>query len=753
MNKFLLKKILLSLIGFSTYFLVMLFSVLSVGFFLDTIGSQGMPVVLSFAAVMAIIYYFLFSYLSTRVPVARFYYLTVLLVAGLLSVNFFGLEDPGWIAILFYFVANFMHSFAYVSISYLCYSLVSPLQGKSVVPIVEAASAFGKILGSVAASYLWIRQGDLNWPLMLIVALILIAALVALVQRLFGKDEMKFQIEAERDEKTNTHSKDTKESIEFILKKSPLFRDVALYVFLSALLLVIVEFKFLNTLNHTYSGGQLTMVLGAVYGFQNGLCLLINLFITRFVLFRFGVANIILFFPFSALLVYAVMTMLGMPPMLVIVFALLVTIVYAVLASVSVSQALSLVPKKINRSVFLLIKGVVMYVSRLAGSLYLLLYTFNIKLEKTVNTAFIALIILALIYIALRIRTLYFLSLQANLESGEEDQKIKAIELLAEKTNRGRGESLLRNVLSSSHASEKAKFRTMDALGIIGNLESVVDLTEIVKSGTPRQKRLAIENINKIVKNRRRFRSIPLTRRTLLEAYENILVGNDPVFVKTMVISSLKYFHVGEVIQFLEKQLKSEDLDIRVNAIETLGSFKDRGIITYLKPLLDHPDKRIVKSVVIALWPYQDLRIQLLSQMVEIFNGSSLHDIESSLIIISRLKISWEKKLAEKNLSHSVPYIRALACLAMIHLGESKYLTDFALDILLLGQNSEQLDYVLSQYREFDDRTKAKFLDVVRLLDSQSIDKFKTIFGSSAYNFNKEVEALQEEARRVVNEF
>jgi hypothetical protein len=746
MDKFLLKKILLSSISFFAYFLSMALGVSAIGIFLNTIGAKGVPIILTVASTLAIVYNLLSSYLSARISPARFFYGTVLLITALLALVFFGVGDGRWYAIALFLIANFLKAFFDVTVTNFSYSLVTPLQGKSVIPLTKGFAAFGEMTGSVFASYLWIRSGEHFWSTLILLALVGLAAVVWYTGGLFAK------------RKANGHGADPKakesgfrrmlESVGFVFSDSRLFLHVALCMVLIAFLISFTEFKFLTTLNGAYSGGELNRVLGQSYALINGLYLILSLFVTRWVLFRAGVANSILSYPMINLGWFVVMLALGMNVWTVIGMTLLITVLYSSVVSVTLTQVLALAPERINQSVYLLIKGVVRYAAALLASLCLLVYSFNLGLEKYLNTALIGIILVVLFFVASRLRRIYVSNLKANLQSDDEDLKLKSIDLLAEKVNHGKAERNLRQLLVSELSSVKVRIRTMGSLGIIGNLDSVVDLIEVLKKGNVREKFSAIENINRIVKNRKRFRSIPVTKHTLLEVYEDILVSKDPTFIKLKVISSLGYFDIDEVIRFLEIHLMSDNLSIRLNAIETLGAFRDRGVVGYLRPLLDNPDQRIVRQVIRVLWKFEDLRMVLLPKMVEIFSGTSPESIENSLILINKLRIGWEKELVERHLANPDPYLRALANLTMVGLGESKYLSGFVAEVAGLDPYPEKLDYVLSQYRNFSDSQKDKVLDLILERDGRTVDRLRRIFANSIYGFDREVEALGAETEK-----
>ncbi len=740
MDKFLLKKILLSSISFFAYFLGMVLSVSAIGIFLNTIGAKGMPVILTVASTLAIVYNLLSSYLSSRISPAKFFYGTVLLVAALLAMVFFGVKDGHWYAIVLFLLANFLNAFFDVMVTNFSYSLVSPLQGKSVIPLTKGFAAFGEMSGSVFASYLWIRSGEYFWTTLILFALVGLAAVIWFTGRLFVK--RKANGKAVSTVGKESGFKRMLESVEFVFSESRLFRYVALCMVLIAFLISFTEFKFLTTLNAAYSGGELNRVLGQSYALMNGLYLILSLFVTRWVLFRAGVANSILSYPLINMGWFVVMLALGMNVWTVIGMTLLITVLYSSVVSVTFTQILALAPERINQSVYLLIKGVIRYAAALLASLCLLVYSFNLSLEKWLNTALIGAILALSLVIILRLRKLYINSLKVNLQSDDEDLKLKSIDLLAEKVNLGKAERNLRQLLVSARSSMKVRIRTMSSLGIIGNLDSIVDLIEVLKKGNMKEKFLAIENINKIVKNRKRFRSIPVTKHTLLEVYEAILVSKDPTFIKLKVISSLEYFDIDEVIRFLEIQLKSDNLSIKLNAIETLGAFQDRGVVGYLRPLLDNPNKKTVRQVIRVLWKFEDLRMILLPKMVEIFSSTNPENIENSLILINKLRIGWEKELVMGHLGNPDPYIRALANLTMVSLGESKYLNGFVDEIVPLEEWPEKLDYVLSQYRNLGEGQKGKVLDLILERDARSVEAFHRIFSSSIYGFEKEVEAL-----------
>ena len=143
LDKFFLKKALLSTISFCAYFLGITFTILSAGAFLDTIGSKGVPVVLSVASALAIVYYGVNSFLATRISPYRLFYGTPLLFIFLFSLNFFGIANVRWFAILFYLLSNFLNYFLDFSVTNFANSIITPFQGKAVLPMLPGDPAWG----------------------------------------------------------------------------------------------------------------------------------------------------------------------------------------------------------------------------------------------------------------------------------------------------------------------------------------------------------------------------------------------------------------------------------------------------------------------------------------------------------------------------------------------------------------------------------------------------------------------------------
>lgn len=741
MDRLALKKILLSVIGFFSYFLGMVLQVAAVGIFLDTVGAKGVPVILTVSSALTIVYSLLNSYLSVRIPPARFFYGTVLIIAAILSIVFFGIGNPRWFAIAIYLISNFLFDFFDVMVTNFSYSLVSPLQGKSVIPLTKGFAAFGQMVGSVFASYLWIRSGEHFWTSLIILAMAVLASVVGVTGRLFAKRNSAVR-ERKSVPREESGFRRMLESVGFVFGESKLFFNVVLCMVLISFLITFGEFKFLTTLNHSFTGGDLSRMLGQSYGLMNGLYLILSLFVTRWILFRVGVANLMLSYPLVNLVWFGVMLALGMNVWSVVGLYLLITVLYSSMVSVALTQVLALAPERINQSVYLLIKGVIRYAGSLLASLCLLIYSFNLSLEKILNTALIGALLVLLVVVILRLRRDYLSSLKVNLQSEDEDLKLKSIDLLAEKVNRGRAERNLRLILASGLSSERVKIRVMASLGVIGNLDSVVDLIKVLQVGTPREKFAAIEGINAIVRTRGRLSSIPLTRHSLLSVYEQLLVGRDPVFVKRMVVQSLRYFEIDGVIHFLERQLKSEDLSIRLNAISTLGSFRDRGVISYLLPLIESKEQSVVREVIHELWKFEDLRLILLPRMIQIFSGTSQESVQNSLILIGKLKVVWEKELVLRQLDHEDVYVQALANLALVDLGEPKYIKPLIRLFLSVSDRPEKLDYLLSEYKKLSDANKKRFLEEAQSLDEPSLERLRQLFLRSVYGLEKDADSL-----------
>jgi HEAT repeat protein len=736
-SKELIKKILLSAIAFILYMLTMISVIDATSLFLSELGASKYPIALVIISVLVILNSVISSVISSRVMPDK-------LFAGVLLfffVNFFILSfiPTGNSLHLFYYtiLTGFMIYLQEIALINYTNSLLTPLQAKSYLPLIYSFMSVGVIVGALLAEPYSHLPDDLkiSWLPMLQLAILVI--IVVVTSRLFRREIILNFYDAPK-EKIYQNVKD---SFSFLRNRGQLYTYLAIAIFLFVGLQCTLDFKMKTVLSMTFSQAKLTEILGIIFLLRSGLSWVLSAFFAKALLFRFGVSNLLIFFPISMFAVTGIALATDMHYISVIAMFTVYSISHFVYFAICAAQVMSIVPKDKQQAVYFLLRGLLFALSLLFFSLVLLIYSYDITLEPLLNTITIVVILAVLLYLVIKVKDIYHEELKNNLYKDDEYLRDRSIELLAEKVTKDRDEFHLRRLLNMPTINPNTKSKVLLSLGIIGNYQTIVDLAKFILSNQDsRLKSEAIQAINMIIQKKRDLDKYPVSRHFLLETYEKVLLSDDPLYVKMEIISSLRYFNLDDVIKYLKEHLLSENVLIKTNAIKTLSTFNDRGIIPYIEPFLNSKDYSVVGTTIAALWQFEDMRTVLIPKIGEMLSKKSIAAISNALYLLSFVGLDWERNYILKQLNHKNAHIRLQALLTLIKIGEIDRIDDLISKMLWLAQRGEQeeLEFIFSRYRHFPPSTKKLLMRKIQQLKESEAQEFYKAFKSSRYVFKWE---------------
>lgn len=738
------QKILLCLMSFVSYFFGIAYYIHSQSVFISQIGLEQLPFVMVFGSLTFILYSVVSSFLSNKISaLPRFIIFTVLISLFYASLSLLSGRFNVQIY-LFLLISGFFLDFLSITLLNVFSSFMTPLQARNSQPLINGFISLGIILGSYFALDLQKFNERFGLGFIPAVSLLLIVFL-AFIFKFFSKNP-NAAAQSEKPKKMKLYD-ELKDGFQFIFRRSNLFKTFTFIIFLFIAIRVYSNFKFKTVLSENFKGDGLTEILGKINIIECVLALFIDSFLTKKILSRFGVARIFLVYPLIMLATFSFAVFTGLPLFAVVLFCLSASIPVSSFVLAANFQVFFLLPQRESSSVYFIIDGILAPIVELFIYLTLLVYSANIHLETFLNTGLIGLLIVLLIFAALKLQRYYQMELQDDLFKDNIYLKHRAIELLAEQDQRNRGEINLRRVLSLNNIDEESRLGTINTLGIIGNYESIENLMKILKDGNPKEIFAAIQAINMIVHhNRRKFDRYPVTKHLLLRTYKEMFISNISSYLKFEIISSLKYFNLDEVIDFFEKNLASDDSQIRMNILEMMSVFHDKGIVTYAEPFLADTNLRVVASAIVALWQFPDMRIYLIPKMTLIFSKSEPENIDIALFLIGSIKAVWEKTYVESKINSTDPHIHNHALLTLMLLGERKYVDQFLQEFSQLtkkGQESE-IEFTLSKYRKFDQKMKNLIVSKIQQMPLQDVQSIKHAFEQSKYIFNQELYYLRD---------
>jgi len=733
-----LKKILLSSIALSFFAIGMLNYIDSVSIFLSHIGAAKLPIVMVIVSVLVILNSLINAAFSNRIlPDKVFGGVLFFFFAGFFTLNFL---DPHGVAHAYFYliISLLMFSLQEILLINFCNAFLTPLQAKNHLPLIYSFISAGVILGSIFAEpYAKLQaQTGTGWIPMISITVILI--LGGITARIFRQDML---ANANLDSSTGL-LKTIGQSVGFMYQKGRLFIYLALAIFLFVGVDICIDFKLKNSLSIKFGQETLTQIIGMVFLFRSGISWLISAFFSRRLLFKIGVGNLLIIYPISilAVLVFAMVASMNFISIIALFFVHSAS--YFAYFSICTGQVMSIVPIDKRQSVFFLLRGFLFAFAMLSFSALMLIFSWNITLEPVLNTAIILLLGILLLFTLLKVRKLYYEEIKENLYKADPYLRNRSIELLAEQVSKNAGEIHLRRLLWMENIDQEAKSRILISLGIIGNHQTLVDLAQMLISPAinPRLKAETVQTINMIVKKGKDLNKYPVSKHFLLKAYEEVLLSDNPIYVKMEVLSSLKYFDLDDVIQFLEDNLHAKNLLLKTNAIKTLASFGDRGIIPYVEPFLHDRNWSVVGTSVAALWQFVEMRIKLMPVIGNILVQKSETAIINALYLVGMIQATWEKDYTLRHLQHKNQHIRLYALITLIQLGETGRIDELVNNMLYLSKdgNRKELEFILSRYRHFTDGTKRLIIRKMQMAAESDARYYYDAFHNSDYVFKWE---------------
>ncbi|MCA9374008.1 HEAT repeat domain-containing protein [Candidatus Peregrinibacteria bacterium] len=737
-KKNILKVGLLSVLTFLSYFLVISLYIHSTSLFLSTFGAARLPYAILASAGVILLFSILSAWLATKLNAARILFAGLALLAATYgSLPFLG--GSPFLQILIYLAATiFLFGFLDASVINFSTSFLTPLQAKNNLPIINSFYSLGLIVGSFLVVHFQELHKNIGLGIIPAISLLAILLFALLINQIFRKNKPE-----EKNKKAAPDASLFRKSIRYVFKESELFKTLAFAVFLLSGIHELTTFKLQATFAQNFRGEELTNMLAMVYLIQSSITFFLNLFIANKLLFRFGVGNMILFMPILMAATLTAASALGFTPLVVVIFFFSLTINRYSYMPVAITQIYEVVPEKMKQSVYFLIQGGVNAFSKVFFAASLLVYSFDITLEKTLNTGILYFLLAVVIVVLYKMRESYLANLKTNLFRENQYLKHQSIELLAEKSNRDNGMVFLRRLLALPHETEQSRIKAMGSLGIIASYDSVSDLLPIIKGENVKETYAALDAIEKILQQKK-INDYPLTKHTLLQAFKSILSEDRPLYIKQKVLEMLRFFNMEDVVTFLEEGLSSGDSQVQMNVLETIGGFQDRGVISYLQPYLDHENKQLATAAIAGLWKFEDMRPYLISRMAVILANTNKGMVSAGLYLISQTHATWEKKYVLKYAASKNLHRRLHALFTLTKVWGSRYISRLMIPLkeVMKGDNIDEQEFALSQYLKLDEATKYRIIHEIRQLPEETAIKFVEAFQNSRYIFTEELEEL-----------
>jgi len=732
-------ELLIIICGFVCNFLSISLYIESLSNFISEIGVQALPfLLLAKAFFLALMGLFNIG-IAPRFRQNRIFGLLILFFGLLFSLLPVLHNNPVFLTIYYFFISSLFFTFLDASLVAFAGNQVNPVRAKTFLPILVTIVDLALVLGSYFSASFSQINSNAGYGLIPGILLVMVAVLVNLLPHQRDHSNM---VPA-KSPKSKTWQ-EIRQSLWYVIK-APLYRYLAIAATIFICILYFIEFKQNTFLMQNILPIELNALMGKIFLAENLIRMVLSLLFLKKILFRFGLMNTMSFFAFALLAAIGAAYLLNWNLAGVVLVYLTFFVLYYTLFQIPATQTLALLPEERKNGVSFVFNQLGMAAASLIAACFLLVFTFHLELEKSLNTIAITILSLLGVLAVLKIRDKYNDRIHENLNSSITDMQKNAIDLLAEKAQMEKGEYSLRTLLTSRHLDPEIRKETINSLSLIGNPASIADLIESLKNPDDKIKIVALTGISKLLGSTKNLKKYPVTKHRLLEVFKEFFISNSPLYLKQEIMETLKVFEIEEIIRFLENNLKNVDQMVVKYSLETLGAFPDRSIIAYLEPFLVSPNVYLKTSAMVGLWQFPDYRKKMIYHIGEVLKMTSVEGEECAVFLIDRLNLYWEKQLLLKFLAHANEKIRIYALITLIKLGENRYIDQLLAIIHHLAKthSQENLELLLSKYRFLNNKTKDQIIKKINQAELGQVERFYKIFQNSRYVFNRELDALK----------
>lgn len=729
-NNYTFRKFIFGLISFAAVFFTEAAFVVATSRFLSGGLIDQLPLLLLLVCVAAIINFGINIVLSKRFSALGSLIVSVLIIMGFTAVVFY----LNFAQSIFLFATLLVTRFASIvfdtSMNNLSASYVNQRQAKAFLPMIRGSMDIA-ILGASAFVFLatmWEFDLEPLWLVMISAVLVVIGLLV--VHNLFDPLGVDDKVPA------ISFREQFKNSMSFVLRRSKLYRLFALLFLVFGGIIVFFVYVYNSVFAANLSGLELTRFL-AVANFTA--VLIRSVFNFRFLqsaITRFGVANLLLLYPWGMFLLTFMVMLFSRNLYLAAALFVFHTFSFYSYVTVAAQSMFGLVPKRIGQQVFFFIKGFLPSVAALIMSFVMaamLMFCSN----NPISVSFTLFVLVSLTFvITLRIKKQYQAALLKSLGQDDLYLKTNAVELMGENVQVEQGERVLRQMLLSTEEDVVLRQKVLTSLVEINNPNSIRELLFIVeKDKNMRLRFYALQAINRMFErmNKRRFGNMMVTKLLLIDVINKIYEEDLPLPIKLEANKVLPLFGFEVLLEFYKTHFANSPDYVKASIIEAMAVSSDRGLITLLEPYLSHENLCIRAAAIQALWPFEEMRESLMGLVIEILAGKDELHRMVALQLISRLKL---KKMDDYVLDLiAVPSkdLSTMAVITAITLGRKsavKVLIRKLSKYAMLG-DTVMVEFVFRKIMVLSGHDKVCVVNEIRRLGAVSFDRLREIFNQS----------------------
>ncbi len=672
--------------------------------------------------------------LSRKLNSTQSLMVTLLIVLGLVAVTFNFKENIVAYLLVSLTVARFSLVVFDTSINNLSSSYVNNRLSKELNPYIHTMIDLAILLASAVVFGLAFFRIAYDPMWVLFVAIIIMVVLLLIIDRTLEP------MNAQMVEK-NPIKRHLGESFQYVFKESKLFHQLAWISGLLGAVSVIFVYVYNDVFSEYFMGRDLVQFLAAVNMIAVMARLLFDLFLIKSLVKRFGVANLILVYPWLMFLtVFGLLAFTNSLELATVMFIFHIFSYYSYF-TFSTKAILELAPKQISQEIYFIVKGIMpaLFTLLAAGTMWIL----NMYFEN--NSVFIValmLIVLGLsLIIGVKIKKQFQLQLLSSLDSKDLSIKEVAVDLAGEKVQKDKAEQVLRSMLINDDLSPELRRRVLTSLVEIGNPNSIREILIIIeKENNIRLRFHALQAANLLLSrvDKKDWDNLTVTKLLMIETFNKVYEEDLPIAVKIEINNALKIFGFDVLLDFYKRHFANSNDLIKASIIEAMAVADDRGLITLLEPYLNSHDLGIKTAAIGGLWRFKEMRDRLSREMVGVFSvKDSAHQV-AALKMISQMQMKNMDNYVLDLIAVADDKVSSLAIITAINLGRKsaiKVLTRKLMKSIMLA-NNDLIEYVFGKFYLLNAHNQEIFIRELRALNSPSFEMLRDSFNNSEKYFD-----------------
>lgn len=692
------------------------------------------PVILLVVGLAGIINFLIDLVLSRKFNSAQSLMVALLIVLGLVSVTFNFKENIVAYLLVSLTVARFSLVIFDTSINNLSSSYVNSRLSKELNPYIHSMIDLAIFLASAVVFGLAYFQIAYDPMWVLFVAIVVMVALLLIIDRTL--EPMNAQMVEKNPIKRNFG-----ESFHYVFKESKLFHQLAWISGLLGAVSVIFVYVYNDVFSEYFMGRDLVQFLAAVNMIAVLARLLFDLFLMESLVKRFGVANLILVYPWLMFLtVFGLLAFTDSLELATTMFIFHIFSYYSYL-TFSTKAILGLAPKQISQEIYFIVKGIMpaLFTLLTAGMMWIL----NIYFENN-SVVIVSLMLVALglsLIIGVRIKKQFQLQLLSSLDSKDLSIKEVAVDLAGEKVQKDKAEQVLRSMLINDELSPELRRRVLTSLVEIGNPNSIREILIIIeKENNIRLRFHALQAANLLLSrvNKKDWDNLTVTKLLMIETFNKVYEEDLPIAVKIEINNALKIFGFAVLLDFYKRHFANSNDLIKASIIEAMAVADDRGLITLLEPYLNSHDLGIKAAAIGGLWRFTEMRDRLSQEMVGVFSAKDSAHQMIALKMISQMQIKKMDNYVLDLIAVTDDKVSSLAIITAINLGRKsafKVLIRKLMKSIMLA-NNDLIEYIFGKFYLLNKHNQEIFIRELRALNSPSFEMLRDAFNNSEKYFD-----------------